>query len=832
MYVKLHNPKDMEHGNKGSCSKLAEYLEKENEVLALEDRRMFFNNNGDDHSLADVIKGIDNNKLGLGKNDSKYFMLSINPSEAEHKQIISKITDRKVFDISDLTKDELKQYDHHLKDYANDVMDRYAENFDRGLTKDDLVYFGKVEHERHISRDKDKLLEEREQHIKLDSTDIDKVKFNSYYYADEKCRDICHGLKKHDHNAIRTASAEMVKNIPDNAIIVPMPSSPGYATYTKDMCDEIKKLNPSLDVKDVLKCNSRDQLYELKQKGFEADSKYFNFHLDGSLPKDRPVYLVDNVLATGTTFKHAQEVVPNANLAVYGINEDTKIKAEKITERDKLKNLDIEKKGDLKAGFQSHVHVIVSRKDITNSTKLSPFANAKSALNEMPNGEKAQIGFNRDKFTQSCEKTFDNKFDFNRAKDQFYKFHNTMANKLSSFTENFIVPEELAPAYTIGKDIYSIGKALNFKDINKDIANYLKNNFKTINQFSVSASNFAVQSKTLAHELKDNISEFNKLPDTLQKKVYLHQNKIDDIFTKQKEAVKDINVKIKETFNDKNWKNLKKFKVEKNKIIEPFKSEILNQQAHISKLLKDNKVNLSSYRVTSVSNEFYSQMSGISKELNSISNSISDVHSKADFLKGDINKMDKKDLFKNLENLKESNFSMYGIDKKLSSIQAKLEPIRSDLYKSLRSVETKIKSYDNKLALNAEAKNFKLGNINNQVKPIQKNINSSIRNFKDNNLNNLQNAKKDILFKCDVVKRCNNNIKFEKGYIFNSSRMVTNANLARNPMQGMKEILSKIPVGREVMGALNLATNANPAKLAATIAKKLVTGLVQAGMGV
>ncbi len=66
-----------------------------------------------------------------------------------------------------------------------------------------------------------------------------------------------------------------------------------------------------------------------------------------------------------------------------------------------------------KEGVQSHIHIIVSRKDMTNTYSLSPGTKFK-ASETILHGKKVKQGFHRDQFYQSAEKTFDRMFAYNR----------------------------------------------------------------------------------------------------------------------------------------------------------------------------------------------------------------------------------------------------------------------------------------------------------------------------------------------------------------------------------------------------------------------------------
>ena len=152
--------------NKGSCSNLAIYLEKENEeldklikksssmneIFQLENRKQgFFTASEINISTIDVINSIDNNKRKLGANDAKYFAPTISFSEKELSHIAFLATGkREVTSILELNSSELEQFNNLIREYGRKAMDNYALNFnrqDKGIkTGADLVYFGKIEH--------------------------------------------------------------------------------------------------------------------------------------------------------------------------------------------------------------------------------------------------------------------------------------------------------------------------------------------------------------------------------------------------------------------------------------------------------------------------------------------------------------------------------------------------------------------------------------------------------------------------------------------------------------------------------------------------------------
>lgn len=152
MFVKAHKPVNTPGvcDNKGSCLKLVEYLSKEGfEGKPYYDD--FFSHEEDLVPSHIVLKKIDSNHKKLKKSDDKFYMLSINPSQDECRHLVRQVTGKEITEFEQLTAREQEKVITELKVYARDCMDRYARNFRREKVKSgkDLVYFGRVETERH-----------------------------------------------------------------------------------------------------------------------------------------------------------------------------------------------------------------------------------------------------------------------------------------------------------------------------------------------------------------------------------------------------------------------------------------------------------------------------------------------------------------------------------------------------------------------------------------------------------------------------------------------------------------------------------------------------------
>ncbi len=81
-------------------------------------------------------------------------------------------------------------------------------------------------------------------------------------------------------------------------------------------------------------------------------------------------------------------------------------------------------RGMPKTGSQSHIHIIVSRKDVSNRYSLSPGSKYR-ASETVFNGNTVKRGFDRDKFFKASEKTFDNLFEYKRNYVETYSARKT-----------------------------------------------------------------------------------------------------------------------------------------------------------------------------------------------------------------------------------------------------------------------------------------------------------------------------------------------------------------------------------------------------------------------
>lgn len=129
--------------NKGSSGQLVNYLEKENRLLYEQNSKLepeyWFNQERQTIQPYEVRYEIDHNIDRLSKDEAKFFLVNISPSENE--LLLLK---------EEFGEDGARQ---QLKQYANQVMDEYARNFkkDRINGNKDILYYGKLENHRYYT---------------------------------------------------------------------------------------------------------------------------------------------------------------------------------------------------------------------------------------------------------------------------------------------------------------------------------------------------------------------------------------------------------------------------------------------------------------------------------------------------------------------------------------------------------------------------------------------------------------------------------------------------------------------------------------------------------
>ena len=136
MNVKIAGGSKGVHANSGSCSALVGYLQHEDleQLQAGKKLELFFNQQRDDIRGLEVIQAIDANRGQLGKEDAKFYSVIFSPSEKE---------------LLHLSQSGPAEQSEKLRTYVRrEAMAEYAAGFGKGLSADDILYFGKIHYER------------------------------------------------------------------------------------------------------------------------------------------------------------------------------------------------------------------------------------------------------------------------------------------------------------------------------------------------------------------------------------------------------------------------------------------------------------------------------------------------------------------------------------------------------------------------------------------------------------------------------------------------------------------------------------------------------------
>lgn len=137
MNIDFPPPSKGTYNNAGSSRKLCNYLEHE-DLERMEQgiyTEGFFNLTDDNIYKSQVIKDIDTNIGQLLKTDAKFYAIHVSPSEKELKAMGA---------IEQEQAEAMKRYIREV------VIPEYAKNFNKGLSAEDIKFYGKI----HFSRDR------------------------------------------------------------------------------------------------------------------------------------------------------------------------------------------------------------------------------------------------------------------------------------------------------------------------------------------------------------------------------------------------------------------------------------------------------------------------------------------------------------------------------------------------------------------------------------------------------------------------------------------------------------------------------------------------------
>ena len=137
MHIDFAPPSNGTYNNSGSCRQLANYMEHE-DLERMEKgiyTEGFFNLTDDNIYKSKVIKNIDSHIGQLLKTDAKFYAIHVSPSEKELRLMGNTEQEQA---------EAMKRYIRKV------VIPEYAKNFNKGLSAEDIKFYGKI----HFSRDR------------------------------------------------------------------------------------------------------------------------------------------------------------------------------------------------------------------------------------------------------------------------------------------------------------------------------------------------------------------------------------------------------------------------------------------------------------------------------------------------------------------------------------------------------------------------------------------------------------------------------------------------------------------------------------------------------
>lgn len=137
MNIDFPPPSKGTYNNAGSSRKLANYLEHE-DMERMEQgiyTEGFFNLTDDNIYKSQVIKDIDSNIGQLLKTDAKFYAIHVSPSEKELRAM------------GNTEQEQVEAMKRYIREV---VIPEYAKNFNKGLSAEDIKFYGKI----HFNRDR------------------------------------------------------------------------------------------------------------------------------------------------------------------------------------------------------------------------------------------------------------------------------------------------------------------------------------------------------------------------------------------------------------------------------------------------------------------------------------------------------------------------------------------------------------------------------------------------------------------------------------------------------------------------------------------------------
>lgn len=144
MNIDFPSPSKGTYNNAGSSRRLCNYLEHE-DLQRMEQgiyTEGFFNLTKDNLYKSQVVKDIDNNKAQLLKTDAKFYAIHVSPSEQELRAM------------GNTEQEQAEAMKRYIREV---VIPEYAKNFNKGLSAENIKFYGKIHFDRSRSNNQNNM---------------------------------------------------------------------------------------------------------------------------------------------------------------------------------------------------------------------------------------------------------------------------------------------------------------------------------------------------------------------------------------------------------------------------------------------------------------------------------------------------------------------------------------------------------------------------------------------------------------------------------------------------------------------------------------------------
>lgn len=248
MNIDFPPPSNGVYNNAGSSRRLCNYLEHE-DLERIEKgiyTEGFFNLTEENLYKSQVVKDIDGNKAQLLKTDAKFYAIHISPS-AKELQAMGNTEQEQA--------EAMKRYIREV------VIPEYAKNFNKGLTEDNIKFYGKI----HFDRDRSENNEN-----------------NMHCHIIVSRKDQANRIKLSPLTNHRNTKKGTVKGGFDRTILFQQVEK-GF----DELFNYNRLLYENYEYYNIMKNGSIDEQMSLQRKIFASENKQINLHADVQISKGK-----------------------------------------------------------------------------------------------------------------------------------------------------------------------------------------------------------------------------------------------------------------------------------------------------------------------------------------------------------------------------------------------------------------------------------------------------------------------------------------------------------------------------------------------------------------